>query len=1144
MADARDRLGAIALDGLTAPAPVAALAPAQIARHRVEVDDEAGRDAFENRDERPAVRLASGQKSQHSPFILYEVPSPSRTPAPRSRAFRGGRDLAPCARVLFADRFMVLEEPGRAIDLASARPVWIVRRPAGAVREQIAWSEACDAALGGPGPSTLVDYGTDGRGGVFEAWSGPPPGPMPRAPGWSDAARVDRLIARLFDPAEHEAAAAARIVAVQGASPGARGAALIRAARLARLGGFVPMALELADTGGSTPVVEAVLRERSLCLLAESFAGQSDRPRFQRLWAALVTQALRSPRPRVAIGAAQADVDGVDRILLRPRAAARGQDTACRDRAVRAAEQRATYGLGELSGPPPVHRWARIDPSADAHVREQIATAQALLAAGRRAAGERRLRQAIGAAERRGLREPAVTGALALASALVGRGRPRDALTVLEPAARLPGGASLDGGPLALAAMSARARIDLGRLDEAEELLRTAAAAPVPGDDAGARAVRVELARCLWWRGGFAEAADLLDGDASRERAGGEEWTDARALALRARAAASVGRLDLAHGCASRARGSAARGARALGAAAAAWVHLAAGDTEAARAAAGAALSAAVEDRLPMLAVTARVLLAEAHRRDGEPAAASLALRVPIRLLPCLPPLLRAKIKLMRDLVAGQAAVKTIVERHITGTGLAGLVWLVPAAARGLAASGGGTSGLAPCLVDILQACQAAGDEAAVLREACGRLRRDVRAAGVAVFVPAASEPAVIASDGAGVPSEAAGRAIAAGVAVAPAVRQGPGVEAAPILYAGDVIGAVGVVWPLGAAPVRSAPLAALGPVAAALAPVVASMRASRRAAAGAGPDALIGTSDALQRVRDAVAQAAPAPFPVLVEGESGSGKELVARALHSRGPRRDRAFVSINCAALPEDLVESELFGHARGAFTGAAGERAGVFEDAHGGTLFLDEIAELSPRAQAKLLRVVQDGEVRRLGESALRRVDARVVAATNRDLRRDVEAGRFRADLLYRLDVVRIRVPPLRDRREDVPPLVEAYWREATGRVGSRAVLAAGTMAALTRYHWPGNVRELQNVLAALAVRCAKRGVVPPTALPPDVSEAPGEPLRLDQARRAFEERFVRGALARAGGHHTRAASELGVSRQGLTKLMKRLGIQTRA
>jgi len=252
----------------------------------------------------------------------------------------------------------------------------------------------------------------------------------------------------------------------------------------------------------------------------------------------------------------------------------------------------------------------------------------------------------------------------------------------------------------------------------------------------------------------------------------------------------------------------------------------------------------------------------------------------------------------------------------------------------------------------------------------------------------------------------------------------------------------------------------------------MAGLLSARERAEPARATGLLGISPAMIDVRRAVERAATAPFAVLIEGESGSGKELVAREVHRGGPRRDRPFCTLNCAALPDELVESELFGHARGAFTGAVGERIGVFEEAHTGTLLLDEVGELSPRAQAKVLRVIQEGELRRIGENISRRIDVRIVSATNRNLREEVAHGRFRLDLLYRLDVIRIAVPPLRDRREDIPLLVESLWREAAERVGCRATLSAAVVAALAQHDWPGNVRELQNVLASLAVRVAKR------------------------------------------------------------------------
>jgi transcriptional regulator with PAS, ATPase and Fis domain len=399
----------------------------------------------------------------------------------------------------------------------------------------------------------------------------------------------------------------------------------------------------------------------------------------------------------------------------------------------------------------------------------------------------------------------------------------------------------------------------------------------------------------------------------------------------------------------------------------------------------------------------------------------------------------------------------------------------------------------------------------------------------------------LLTSDGSRIEMAVVDRAIRAGTIIGPH-RHADRIEAAaPIRYGGTILGALIARWTVGTPHDLSHAGPMLGTVAAATAPVLCAAIAQRRQASVMTLKELLGTSSAMTEVRRAVDRTASAPFAVLIEGESGSGKELVARALHRSGPRRDRPFCALNCAALPDELIESELFGHARGAFTGAVGERPGVFEEAQGGTLFLDEIGELSTRAQAKMLRVLQDGELRRIGENTARRIDVRVVSATNRDLRQEAAAGRFRLDLLYRLDVIRIVVPPLRDRREDVAVLAEHFWRELTARMASRAVLSAATLAALARYDWPGNVRELQNVLAALVVRSAKRGIVPPTALGPQFGELRiADAMRLEDARRTFEERFVRAALVRAGGHRARAAQELGVSRQGLTKLMGRLGI----
>ena len=316
--------------------------------------------------------------------------------------------------------------------------------------------------------------------------------------------------------------------------------------------------------------------------------------------------------------------------------------------------------------------------------------------------------------------------------------------------------------------------------------------------------------------------------------------------------------------------------------------------------------------------------------------------------------------------------------------------------------------------------------------------------------------------------------------------------------------------------------------------------RDARRSAGNpTGVARLMGDSAVMVALRDEVRRAAAAPFPVLIEGESGTGKELVARALHEEGPRRDETFAAVNCATFSDDLIETELFGHARGAFTGAVQSRRGLLEASSGGTVFLDEVGELSPRAQAKLLRTLQDGEIRKVGENVTRRLDLRVVAATNRTLAGDPAEGRFRRDLLYRLDVVHLQVPPLRDRGGDVAKLAAHFWDRTLLQTRGRARLARETLTALAAHGWPGNVRELQNVLAALAVAAPPHGEVGPDLLPAAIRRASQEERpTLAEARRAFDRAFVDDALVRAGGRRSLAARELGISRQGLAKLVTRL------
>ena len=367
------------------------------------------------------------------------------------------------------------------------------------------------------------------------------------------------------------------------------------------------------------------------------------------------------------------------------------------------------------------------------------------------------------------------------------------------------------------------------------------------------------------------------------------------------------------------------------------------------------------------------------------------------------------------------------------------------------------------------------------------------------------------------------------------------GVCTAPIVYGIDPVAQIA--WS------RSATTTTpnLGLVAAAAdiaAPLVAACLALGDEPAPEAPFGLVGVSAALMHLRAFIPKVAGVIVPVLIEGDSGVGKELVARALHSAGPRRQAGFVAVNCAALSDDLVDAELFGHAKGAFTGAALDRRGLVEEAHGGTLFLDEVAELSPRAQAKLLRVLQEGEVRRLGENAPRRVDVRVVSATNRPLRDEAAAGRFRHDLRFRLDVVRLVVPPLREHRDDIPVLAEHFWRQMMSRLRRSARLAPSLIAALAAHDWPGNARELQNAVAAIAAAGPVRGLVAADDARAVWQGAPsGAATTLDEARRAFEAGFVRAAFERCGHRPSAVARELGLTRQGLAKLAARLGLERR-
>ena len=305
--------------------------------------------------------------------------------------------------------------------------------------------------------------------------------------------------------------------------------------------------------------------------------------------------------------------------------------------------------------------------------------------------------------------------------------------------------------------------------------------------------------------------------------------------------------------------------------------------------------------------------------------------------------------------------------------------------------------------------------------------------------------------------------------------------------------------------------------------------------------DGMIGASPAIVAMKRLVLRVAPSDLPVLVLGESGTGKELVARVVHVSSPRRKKMFVAENCAALPEPLLEATLFGYERGAFTGATTARTGLFEVAHGGTLFLDEIGEMSPSLQAKLLRVLQDGELRPLGATKVKKVDVRLVCATHRDLEKMVSAGTFREDLWYRLNVVAVRVPPLRERREDIVLLADHFV--AKYGVGRTIAIAPDAMRVLNQAEWPGNVRQLENELRRAMVMA--EGRIEASDLSSEVSRAKVTKLTNGGALRsrvdALEVDAISDALRETHGNQSQAAKRLGVSRYGLLKMMKRLGIR---
>jgi len=1088
---------------------------------------------------------------------------------------------------LLADRFVALGTGW--IDLASGTSVRIRFAPAGEMSAQRVWSDQCAefARLRHPLINTLLDYGCAESGKTFEAYS--IRGPIQTSgatgslvlthgvrfiesngllltPELAHACLRDvsignspsrgrplgiivqprKVLAGLTDALEEASPGGTATIDIAG--PRGSGLRTVRtlAARAARLGGYVPISSAVLLR---LPRMHERLWERHVCVLLDHRHSTTELGAVATLLAQLGTVSARrhvlvrftrsSERFHRAL---QIDPMGVTAmtamVFVDPDCGPSHDElfNAARDAAGRPGafleSLRASNFGDRVARVAVVHESSPdyvFQPTAPVSASRIRGVGRALLDApgraarlaerGRHASAVRLLTRASRVLEARGDSALAAACVEQLAWIDRDRGRTDGALEHFERARSLVG----NGLP------SVRAAIGIGviwtdqqRFIEAEAALRGAcAAADLLNDSAVRSGARRALARCLYWQSRHDEVAvtlaPLVDSE-PHDEGGIEAW------ALLARARAATGDLRGAVAAAREALRGAERVAdcRALATAARsmAIAQMALGDHDQVRRWVERGLGAAASAHVPLLGLRLRGLLVCSMSGTGRVSASSDLIRLTGHLRTALkhrplPTLLRA------ELEAAVAGSRTAV-----------------GASSGAAAQ---DSGLVD-LQQLLELAQAAPDDHSAVESVCRVLCERLRAASVQI-VSGPREPRTLAR--AGRPWHGDGRVIDRAFAGGGGTPAGfscePRQAAEPIRYGQEPIAVLCCRWTIGidVDAERAFALLRAGALAAA-ASVRGLLDRSQPAPAETVCGELIGACAAAVALRSAIVRAARAPFPVLVEGESGSGKELVARAIHRLSPRRDRRLCTVNCAALSDDLLEAELFGHSRGAFTGAVGERAGLFEEADGGTLFLDEVGELSPRAQAKLLRVLQDGEVRRVGENMPRRVDARIVAATNRQLDEEVGASRFRADLRFRLDVVRIAVPPLRERAPDIPALAALFWAESAARVGSSATLTSETIAALARYDWPGNVRELQNVVASLAVHAPRRGRIVPAMLPEHIARSSSTAATFEAARQEFERRFVRAALAQAGGQRARAARSLGVSRQGLAKMMRRLHI----
>ena len=1086
---------------------------------------------------------------------------------------------------LLADRF--LRDGGRWFDLATGLPVTIRLDAAGSRTQQFEWNDRCAAMsrLRHPLLNPLIDYGLVACRETFEAY-------VVRQPLRTDALRGSHVATHLVRFLRSHAIAMTREiadVAVRAVESGGRsgrpfgialqprkildvladfvdgggagpvavtvggppgsGLSTLRDAfaRNVRIAGYVPVSLRAARRW---PHLQNLAADRHVCVFSDD-APESEGPTVA-CWLArlgvlsarrhLQVTFVRSADP--VAGALRLDPLGVvamtGMVYVDPDfgpatselvAAARAADgwpgrflAALGGESFDRRRPPAEFAAHEASVPysaatpsrPPVATTARGGRMASALDRAERRAA-CLAAAGRHAAATRLLSRAVRLLEARGV--PAKAACCALRSAWIARSRgdAGDARRLIDRARDIS-----DDPEIHVAACIAvgTLRADDGQYVEAEAALRGAIAGAKALQDVDlARRGALGLGRALLWAGRTSEALAALEGLGDPAAPA----ISCEALALAARVHATSGDVAAALGAASQAlqRCAGLRDPR-LDAAAHRAMAVAltmAGDAAGAEGHARSGLRAAQRAHLPLTALRLRAVLLRAlscggnDRADARRLRMSLARAVRARTIPVV---VRAQVDAACDAHdRGGCALKRDDRRPDAATIVAELVDTAQRAADDAAA----LERVLEVMCERLETPSAvllAGPNGSRVLAQCGRPWREHSITGR--------------------------RALETGLTVVVDKAVQPPEAAEPVKYAGNTIAAVACRWTAGAPVDAAAAAVYLSAAALALSSHAQMLLDVREAPPHAAWGDLVGDSPAAVSLREAVLRAARAPFPVLIEGESGSGKELVARAIHRLGARRDRRFCAINCAAITDELVEAELFGHARGAFTGAASERPGLFEEADGGSLFLDEIGELSVRAQAKLLRVLQDGEVRRVGENLPRRVDVRLIAATNRRLEHEVEAGRFRADLRFRLDVVRITVPALRDRVADIAVLAAKFWQDASARVGSRATLGPDALAALSRYGWPGNVRELQNAIAWIAVHAPRRGRVGASLLPARVAaSAPLSTGTFEAAREDFERRFVRAALAQTGGHRARTAHALGLSRQGLAKMLKRLGIE---